>query len=201
MALEQCPVHCEGIMIVDPLEAEEIFALDAREEALGIGDVNSNARGSGARYNAGKPPVDLLPLEAAARIMGATEGPAEGAREALRYLGKFQATGGGRMYLQEVIRQLYGEDFTAAMEDAARVFDYGRKKYAAWNWAKGQAWSVPLASATRHLFAIYDGEETDPESGLPHKGHVVCNILFLAQFMTSYPEGNDLPGEVLSGKP
>jgi len=41
--------------------------------AENIGDVESSERGSGARYNAGKPPMELVPLEAlypAARVFG-----------------------------------------------------------------------------------------------------------------------------------
>src|SRR5690606_14697958 len=76
---------------------------------------------------------------------------------------------------------------------AARVFEYGKQKYAAWNWAKGMAWSVPLACAARHALAILEGDETDPESGLPHVGHYIANLVMLAHFVRWYPEGNDLP--------
>jgi len=31
------------------------------------------------------------------------------------------------------------------LEDEARVWMYGKQKYAAWNWAKGMEWSIPLA--------------------------------------------------------
>ena len=63
-----------------------------------------------------------------------------------------------------------------------------------WNWAKGQAWSVPLASALRHIvFGILAGETHDPESGETHRGHVACNIVMLLTYLTSYPEGDDRP--------
>jgi hypothetical protein len=77
--------------------------------------------------------------------------------------------------------------------DCAAVFDYGRKKYATWNWAKGMPWSVPMACAVRHCLAILRGEENDPESGLPHRGHVACNLVMLAQYEHTYLEGDDRP--------
>lgn len=108
-----------------------------------IGDVNSSEKGSGARFNGGKPDFSLIPL--------------------------------------------------STLEDEARVWGYGKQKYAAWNWAKGMAWSVPLACALRHLAAWQRGEDTDPESGLPHLAHVACNIRMLTLYSKTYPEGDDRP--------
>jgi hypothetical protein len=76
---------------------------------------------------------------------------------------------------------------------ACKVFDYGAKKYATWNWAKGMPWSVPLACIGRHLKAIKDGEEVDAESGVHHAGHILCNVIMLAHFAAHYPEGDDRP--------
>jgi len=109
----------------------------------GIGDVNSEAKGSGARFNSGKPDFSLIPL--------------------------------------------------VTLEDEARVWEYGKKKYAAWNWAKGMPWSVPFACAVRHLSAWQRGEDLDPESGLPHIAHVACNIRMLTLYSKTYPEGDDRP--------
>jgi hypothetical protein len=53
---------------------------------MSIGDVNSKERGSGARYNTGKPDWSLLPMH--------------------------------------------------LLEGTVRVWMYGARKYAAWNWAK-----------------------------------------------------------------
>ena len=43
------------------------------------------------------------------------------------------------------------------LNDAARVFEYGTRKYAPWNWAKGMTWSSVIgclkkAKVTRSLF-------------------------------------------------
>lgn len=107
------------------------------------GDINSTARGSGARYNNGKPDLSLIPL--------------------------------------------------STLSDEARVWMYGRDKYAAWNWTKGMAWSIPLACALRHLSKWQAGEELDDESGLPHLAHAMCNLRMLTLFAQTYTEGDDRP--------
>jgi hypothetical protein len=79
------------------------------------------------------------------------------------------------------------------LEDEARVWAYGKQKYAAWNWAKGMDWSVPLACALRHLSSWQRGEDIDAESGQPHLAHVMCNIRMLMLYSKTYPEGDDRP--------
>lgn len=83
------------------------------------------------------------------------------------------------------------------LEDEARVWMYGKQKYAAWNWAKGMDWSIPLACALRHLSAWQRGEENDPESGLPHIAHAMCNLRMLTLYSKTYPEGDDRPKQWL----
>ena len=83
------------------------------------------------------------------------------------------------------------------LEDEARVWMYGKAKYAAYNWAKGMDWSVPLACALRHLSAWQRGEEIDPESLQPHLAHVMCNIRMLMLYSKTYPEGDDRPPKEL----
>jgi Domain of unknown function (DUF5664) len=102
--------------------------------------------------------------------------------------------GGARFCAGRSIAHAIGDHTSlTSLADAARVFDYGRKKYAEWNWAKGMAWSIPLACALRHCLAILDGEENDPESGLPHVGHIKCNLLMLLTFAETFPDGDDRP--------
>jgi hypothetical protein len=155
-----------------------------------IGDVNSQERGSGARFNDGKPAVELIPLLLIGDFYYTKEKPA--LANALMALGAYQA-GGNKDDLHALIRFV-----GPAWDECARVFDYGRAKYAAWNWAKGMDWSIPIACAARHLLRMIDGEEIDPESGLPHRGHVLCNIVMLITFIETYPEGDDRPKAWLS---
>jgi hypothetical protein len=112
---------------------------------MSIGDVNSEERGSGARYNDNKPDLSLIPF--------------------------------------------------CTLEDEARVWMYGKGKYAAWNWAKGMDWSIPFACLQRHLAAWQRGEEVDPESGLPHLAHAMCNLRMLTLYAKTYPAGDDRPVE------
>jgi hypothetical protein len=153
-----------------------------------IGDVNSSARGSGARYNDGKPPFDLIPLRLLADSFDAAYVQGKAPIHALRLLGQFQQTRDANCLHAAIIR--LGMDGWA---ECAHVFDYGRRKYAAWNWAKGMPWSVPFGCASRHLVSLVQGEEVDPESKHPHRGHVFCNVVMLLHYVTAYPEGDDLP--------
>ena len=165
----------------------------------GIGDITSATKGSGARFNAGKPPYDLVPLYLIAEHYARDKGDhrtldGRMAIMALEHVGRWQA----RTEPDGLLRALdcLGVD---SWESCARVFDYGRAKYAAWNWAKGMPWSAPLACAARHLLAIIGGEAIDPESGQPHRGHVVCNIVMLLTYATTYPEGDDRPKQGMLG--
>lgn len=69
-----------------------------------------------------------------------------------------------------------------ALNEIARVLDFGAKKYAPRNWEKGMAWSRPYAALIRHMFAWWSGEKTDPETGISHLAHAGCCILFLLAY-------------------
>lgn len=159
---------------------------------MSIGDINSEARGTGARINDGKPPVELLLFKTMAGMLPSVDGPAERARLAMDSLGWFQEARDMHA-LRDVVGILYRGDWRQAAFECARVFSYGAKKYKAWNWTKGMPWSVVVACAGRHLLAIYHGEERDAESGEPHRGHVVCNVMMLWAYQERFPEGDDLP--------
>lgn len=105
-----------------------------------VGDIASESRGSGARFNSGKAEYHQLPL--------------------------------------------------FALEGVVKVLMYGAKKYAPGNWAKGQPWTVTFDSLMRHLVKWQRGEELDPESGLPHLDHALCNLIFLSAYRDLYPEGD-----------
>lgn len=59
----------------------------------------------------------------------------------------------------------------------SRVCMFGAKKYARGNFRKGAGVCSYADSALRHLMRILAGEDTDPESGLPHIGHALWNIV------------------------
>jgi hypothetical protein len=162
---------------------------------MSIGDVNSNERGSGARYNDGKPAIELIPFRVIAEqfeLVDPTDTAFEPLIGALWNLALFQE-GGDASYLRQAI-----DCVGAAWDECADVMAYGRRKYAAWNWSKGMAWSIPLACAARHLvFGMMNSEVRDPESGLSHRGHFICNLMMLLTFIRTYPEGDDRPSQWL----
>jgi len=71
--------------------------------------------------------------------------------------------------------------------EVARVLTFGAEKYSANNWRQ-----VPdlqqryIAAAKRHINAIQQGEEIDPESGLRHAAHAVCCLMFIGEIDMEY---------------
>jgi hypothetical protein len=169
---------------------------------MAVGDVNSTALGSGARYNDGKPAMELLPVSDWARYYHRTLGPKATQKQvravdALLMLGLWQETGDAAALYKALERM--DDDGGVIFTECANVFTYGKRKYAEWNWAKGMAWSIPLACAARHLRKIIElGEMDDGESGLPHRGHFACNVFMLLTFMRTYPEGDDRPRNLIT---
>ncbi len=60
------------------------------------------------------------------------------------------------------------------------VMALGAKKYGPYNWREKKVqYSVYLEAAQRHIFAAFDGEDLDPESGLPHIAHAMACMAIL----------------------
>lgn len=78
-----------------------------------------------------------------------------------------------------------------ALEPMVRVLEYGAEKYDAHNWKKGFPYTKLMESMLRHCFAYLEGEDKDPESGLDHIGHILCNAMFLAYNHNHHPEFDD----------
>lgn len=70
-----------------------------------------------------------------------------------------------------------------ALDDVVAVLMYGATKYAPRNWEAGMRWGRLFAAAMRHMRAWWGGEDSDPETGLPHLAHAACCILFLLAYM------------------
>lgn len=170
---------------VRPLETP-IADSTMQEKALtAVGDIHSSEKGSGARYNAGKPDMSLIPLNYLVDIFKPTIENRNNLDWAVLAAGKFQM-GGTKEDLLEAMQCL-----SSYVEECARVFEYGKKKYAAWNWAKGMAWSIPIACIGRHYLKVIGGEAADAESGLMHEAHIMCNVVMLLWYIENYPEGDD----------
>ncbi len=78
-----------------------------------------------------------------------------------------------------------------AIGELAKVLEFGSRKYAAWDWAKGMEYSRLQGAALRHLFAFQGGENLDPETGLPHLAHALCCVMFLLGMTQRHPEMDD----------
>jgi hypothetical protein len=78
-----------------------------------------------------------------------------------------------------------------ALDLLARLYGKGADKYAAHNWRKGYEWSKSYAAAQRHMVLFWDGEDIDPEMGLPHVICAVFHMFALATYMIEHPEFDD----------
>lgn len=65
-----------------------------------------------------------------------------------------------------------------SIEALPKVLEFGCKKYSRDNWKKGLDLNQILDSTQRHLIELMSGNYLDEESGLPHTGHLMCNIMF-----------------------
>ena len=72
-----------------------------------------------------------------------------------------------------------------SLEGMVKVLEFGANKYAGWNWTTngGFSYTRVLRSCLRHIFAYMRGEDNDPESGLSHIHHAMCNLLFISHYI------------------
>jgi len=79
------------------------------------------------------------------------------------------------------------------MMQVANVFGFGAKKYFANSYRQGEtvAWSRTYGSIIRHLFAFWQGEDTDPESGLPHLAHAGTQLFILMEHAAHNKDKDD----------
>ncbi len=66
-----------------------------------------------------------------------------------------------------------------SLVEVARVLSFGANKYAPRNWELGMDWGRLQGALLRHLAAWDQGQNLDPETGLPHLAHMACNALML----------------------
>ena len=64
--------------------------------------------------------------------------------------------------------------------DTCPICNSGNICTGAHNWRKGFAWTRLIAAAFRHLKAILQCEDIDPESGEYHVDHLMCMVAFLS---------------------
>lgn len=171
-----------------------------RKESPAVGDPNSSEKGTGARWNAGKVPYDMLPVQLLNDWMGKSAprkyyggGTAD---EIIAHIGAYQA--GCDIGLDMALMASAGLGAgLAAFSGAAQVFQHvttrKEKPYPKWNWMKGMAWSVPIGCVLRHAQEMRRGELVDPETGYTHMDHIQCNLIMLLLYRETYKEGDDRP--------
>lgn len=163
--------------------------IEGLRETTNVGDLNSNARGSGARKNEGKAQLDLIPVRFWI--------------DSFRFFSSYY-DGIPPMWwtgLEALMRFQEGEDHAIReflayrdLRPAVEVFEFGARKYKAWNWAKGMPWSVCFGCCLRHAEKrLVQNKLLDDDSGHTHWGHFLCNLIMLAWYVDAYPEGDDRP--------
>lgn len=68
--------------------------------------------------------------------------------------------------------------------EVGHVLRVGAMKYGDHNWRRGMAWSRLYSAALRHMYAWFDGQDIDEESGMSHLAHATCCLLFLMEFQS-----------------
>lgn len=194
------------VQVVPVLIEDKVTAADE----VTVGDLNSKARGTGARKSAGKPDWSQLPWwvldgifqtwkvkkfrDSSGGVFAVINLMAEWQR------GRDDALDEAAALLLEVIHAPGGHNLkdprgnwfpVRAFESTVRVLEFGAKKYVKGNWARGMAWSVCFTCTMSHLSKAFQGEENDEESNLSHLAHAMCNIVFLLGYRDLFPEGDD----------
>lgn len=83
------------------------------------------------------------------------------------------------------------------LEPVVQVLTMGAFKYARDNWkAVKDGRNRYYAATLRHLKEWQEGKTNDPESGLPHLAHAMCNLIFLLWFEE---DGKPMKNEDLEG--
>lgn len=70
-----------------------------------------------------------------------------------------------------------------ALEQLAKVYTYGTRKYDDDNWWKGLRWKKDVFGCIlRHVWKWFRGEKCDDESGLHHLAHAAWNCVTLMEY-------------------
>ena len=83
-----------------------------------------------------------------------------------------------------------------ALEEVAKVYTFGAKKYGDRNWEKGLKWGRVFGAIQRHLWAFWGGEDKDPETGILHLAHAAWGCLALIHYWYFKRELDNRPSTV-----
>ena len=81
------------------------------------------------------------------------------------------------------------------LSDVNRVLVFGALKYGVNNWRKkeGFKYSRCYNALLRHMFAWWNGEDNDKETGINHLSHAMCNLIFLMYHFKNNKIADDRP--------
>lgn len=79
------------------------------------------------------------------------------------------------------------------LEELAKVYTVGAKKYADRNWEKGMRWGRVFAAMMRHAWAWWMGETNDKESGVHHMAAVAWGAFALIEYSQTKTGQDDRP--------
>ena len=86
----------------------------------------------------------------------------------------------------------------AVVAEIALALAEGARKYGGYNWRKeGVLSSVYYSAALRHLGAWFEGEDTDPDSGLSHVTKAIAGLVVLRDAMIRGNVKDDRPPKTL----
>ena len=69
-----------------------------------------------------------------------------------------------------------------ALEELAKVYTFGARKYGDRNWEKGLRWGRVFGAVFRHFIAWAKGEDADEETGLHPLAHAAWGCLTLLAY-------------------
>ena len=147
---------------------------------------------TGMKFDTGKPMMDLLPPRATLLVIESASFPQ---KKVLNFLYRFWESG-KEEFLEHAIIELSSmcndnyQCCVNTLEGVAEVLTFGADKYDAHNWTKGIKLSRNFAATVRHLCKVAGGEDIDPESGLHHYFHALCDLFFLYETL-SFTDAKD----------
>ena len=77
------------------------------------------------------------------------------------------------------------------LQELARVYTIGAKKYGDRNWENGLSWSRLFAAMMRHAWKFWMGERNDPEDGQHHLSSVAWCAFALMEYEKTHKELDD----------
>jgi hypothetical protein len=73
------------------------------------------------------------------------------------------------------------------IKELVQVLTFGAQKYAPNNWRKvDDGLNRYYSACLRHLVAYKSGELNDPETGLSHLAHAMCNLVFMHELQEQH---------------